>query len=1027
MSLPGVPVLSLRRLFPDMVRGSDREFSRIAGMMALFFLVVCAVGILRPIKNTLALNGLGATDFYEVYLVSAGVVLFVPPYNRLSDRFPWRWLIPGVALFFALHLVLFRIFYQDKSAIYGMLFYGWYDLFAAALVTQFFMATQLFFNARDAKRAYPLVIGGGAIGATLGGAITGFFAQRVGTPNLLLVAAALIAAFGIGLPIVWAGDTAIEQRKPKPKRHQGLSTNEFLTIFRDPQVQLIAASVLLTILVKQLVDYQYNVLTKDVFHTRDAMSAFQGKFNAATQWLPLVVLAGLRPLLKRWGVSAAVLLLPVAMLLSNMGLALWFGLATAVVAKGSDAALRYSAERTGREILYVPVPDAIKLKAKTYIDVAIEKGIGKVSSAGLIFVLLSMMSYRRMPFVAVGLSVLWLAVALLVRREYVRTLERSFQGRFASLRGVFASLADMGAIPAVRRALSSGNPLQAAFALDLLGQAEESDIPPLAADLTALLGAEQPELREHTLDLLTRSPEVIDVAPVRALLRDPIPAVREAAVRALCAARPDEAAALLQQLMEDPDPAIRLAALACVSRGDVRTDGTPLVTPGFIDARWKKVADDATARAELAMALGALGDGTVADRYLEVLVDDADPGVARAALLSAGRLHRARFYSRLISALGRAATRAAARNALVEQGQTVVPLLAEALRDEQMDLAVRRNVPPVLAAIGGQTSLDVLLDSLADPETDQLLDFRTLKALNKLRARSPELAFDAETVLEVCRREAERAARYNAARKGLAARGGADGRGLLGRALEEAFTDRRESVFRCIGLIRDPDAVRQCYLAVMGGSKKARASALEWLERQIGHSLYSKLEPVIEGDAGGGRRAVSDIGLDTLRRDKDRWIAHCAAETDVDGGRMKARGETMELIEKVFLLQGVDLLQGAKTSHLALVASVAEEVEAAAGEVLLRQGEPTDALYVIVRGALEVRDASGQTLELDKGAVGTWALIDESPCVVDVRVAKPSSLLRISRGDFYDLLTDNPELGVGLLQGLARRMRALVA
>jgi hypothetical protein len=78
---------------------------------------------------------------------------------------------------------------REGSAAFGLIFYGWYDLFAAALVTQFFMATQFYFNARSAKRAYPLVIAGGSIGATLGGAITGFFAESVGTPNLLLVAA----------------------------------------------------------------------------------------------------------------------------------------------------------------------------------------------------------------------------------------------------------------------------------------------------------------------------------------------------------------------------------------------------------------------------------------------------------------------------------------------------------------------------------------------------------------------------------------------------------------------------------------------------------------------------------------------------------------------------------------------------------------------------------------------------------------------------------------------------------------------
>jgi CRP-like cAMP-binding protein len=36
-------------------------------------------------------------------------------------------------------------------------------------------------------------------------------------------------------------------------------------------------------------------------------------------------------------------------------------------------------------------------------------------------------------------------------------------------------------------------------------------------------------------------------------------------------------------------------------------------------------------------------------------------------------------------------------------------------------------------------------------------------------------------------------------------------------------------------------------------------------------------------------------------------------------------------------------------------------------------------------------------------------------------------LLRVTREDFHDLLADHPELAIGLLRGLAQRMRRVVA
>ncbi|NJD10119.1 MAG: hypothetical protein FIB01_06640, partial [Gemmatimonadetes bacterium] len=178
---------------------------RLLWLMGLFFLVLCAVGILRPTKNAIALDGIGATNFYKVYLVSAVTVLFVPLFNGLSRYFSPRVLFAVIAWLFAASLLLLRLLYRGGSAVFGMVFYGWYDLFAAALLMQFFMATQYYFDARSAKRAYPVVIAGGSIGASLGGAITAVGAQTLGTPALLLVAAGLVALFAIGIPLVLAG------------------------------------------------------------------------------------------------------------------------------------------------------------------------------------------------------------------------------------------------------------------------------------------------------------------------------------------------------------------------------------------------------------------------------------------------------------------------------------------------------------------------------------------------------------------------------------------------------------------------------------------------------------------------------------------------------------------------------------------------------------------------------------------------------------------------------------------------------
>ncbi len=135
----------------------------------------------------------------------------------------------------------------------------------------------------------------------------------------------------------------------------------------------------------------------------------------------------------------------------------------------------------------------------------------------------------------------------------------------------------------------------------------------------------------------------------------------------------------------------------------------------------------------------------------------------------------------------------------------------------------------------------------------------------------------------------------------------------------------------------------------------------------------------------------------------------------------------MELVEKVLLLQRIDLLRGARGAHLALLASIADELTVEQDTVIIRAGEPTTAMYIVTRGSVTLSGV-GQHLEIAaEDAFGTWALIDDSPSPLEARAAETTQLLRISRADFHDLLADHSELSLALLQGLARRMRSLVA
>ena len=133
------------------------------------------------------------------------------------------------------------------------------------------------------------------------------------------------------------------------------------------------------------------------------------------------------------------------------------------------------------------------------------------------------------------------------------------------------------------------------------------------------------------------------------------------------------------------------------------------------------------------------------------------------------------------------------------------------------------------------------------------------------------------------------------------------------------------------------------------------------------------------------------------------------------------------IVEKVLLLQNVDLLSAARTDDLAVLASIAEEVLYPEDAVVFEEGQPADAFYVVIRGELVLtRDGVEVDRMAENSALGAWDLIEGVARVFGSHTSCETLLLRVDRQDFYDLLLDYPELGQSMLKAMVRRFRKLV-
>ena len=129
-------------------------------------------------------------------------------------------------------------------------------------------------------------------------------------------------------------------------------------------------------------------------------------------------------------------------------------------------------------------------------------------------------------------------------------------------------------------------------------------------------------------------------------------------------------------------------------------------------------------------------------------------------------------------------------------------------------------------------------------------------------------------------------------------------------------------------------------------------------------------------------------------------------------------------IEKVIFLKSVDIFSHATIEELGRIAALTDEVRFEPGEAIYREGEPTDAIYLVLKGRVAV-EGNGRVLhELGEAqAFGTVAALDRNPAVHTVKAIDRIHALKLNAQDFDDILSVDFELVRAVFHALCRLIR----
>ena len=136
----------------------------------------------------------------------------------------------------------------------------------------------------------------------------------------------------------------------------------------------------------------------------------------------------------------------------------------------------------------------------------------------------------------------------------------------------------------------------------------------------------------------------------------------------------------------------------------------------------------------------------------------------------------------------------------------------------------------------------------------------------------------------------------------------------------------------------------------------------------------------------------------------------------------------MPLERDVETLRNIPLFAGLPTARLKLIAYTAEMVRFEPGEVIVRQGDPADAVYIIAEGETEVLLTDDAGAEISLGTMGRHTLFGEIGVLCQgrrtttVQAKDRVVTFKISSQLFLELVRSSPEIGMQVMTVLAQRL-----
>jgi len=915
---------------------------------------------------------------------------------------------------------------------------AWVFVVTLALVVLSALAAMAIWNAATAVvsgRAARAFIPRAGAAATMGAVLGGFGSSAIiGLASVAALAPVAGVLTAIAAALVFTLSKHGDARASSPRRRARATEKPALSQAKRRLIWLLIAAAVVESLLAAFVDFGFKREVSAAYDREDMGLFFALFYGGANVLLLALQLVFASRLLASKSLRVSLSLEPVSLFVVAIAWTLFPMLALAALGRGLEMILKFGLARPAQEVALSPLREAERQRWKVLLRGVFSQG-GSAAGGLLLIAATPVLAANEAIATgcAAGLAFVWLILQRRIARRYLDTLGSAL-GMLRLSRGERERVRlDRDGLAKVVELIGSEDPELARFGREILSHVAED-----TAVLAPHLGHDNAAVRAALYSILTKAPDTTCLPELRAAVaREEPSSVALANGLAALAAHGDRAAAAQARAIAGREPPTQLAG-DDLDTTDAEVPADESRRERLRVAAWAYLAevgvlddDQDTHRAVLRALIRV--DGVRAARLYRsamirerIAAEDADQAVIAAITESAGRARREGLNAAAV--LGRSKPLVQLLKALDENlpgADVAIGHLDASAMGRLIMLTNARNAPAKLRArlvraLRGSAlpeARDVAARALRDPEAA----VREIAAHTLLRhVREHQSVVPRELVEEALSAELDRFELYVRARAG---RGKADSSmvfrhdsSLLDAELFfidelERRTERELSLLcSMLALLGNPKRVYAARRALTAQKSRRRNQGVDVLQEVARGAhrrrLFELLEEYLQPRSDGGKEATRAVC------ELDPWLARCASR------------ELGSVQYRLWALRSTVLFDHVDGEALEGLAESVVRFEYQPGDVIVDEGQAGDALFIIANGALTVERDGKQVAELSVGqSFGELALVDGRVRQATVRAIKASTLLRLPREPFFEALSTHPEIGLGLLRGLATWLR----